>query len=122
MGNLNGPPWLRSAGGAYDGFLLSTANSFPPGPPERVNGIREAALAEALRVSTGSFRDRWEKSSGLVGEIPCGQLPSPTPNKAIEHSWPSGPGARTREGPMLQRGISASRPGIITATGDILRR
>ena len=111
--------WLRSAGGAYDGFLLSTANSFPAGLLSVVNGIREGRLAEALRVST-ALSGTVGEVFGLVGEIPCGNAFT-NANKAIEHFMAFGPGATDREGPMLHGGIRIPA-GIITATGDILRR
>ncbi|HSD95123.1 MAG TPA: dihydrodipicolinate synthase family protein [Syntrophales bacterium] len=111
--------WLRSAGGAYDGFLLSTANSFPAGLLSVVNGIREGRLAEALRVST-ALSGTVGEVFGLVGEIPCGNAFT-NANKAIEHFMAFGPAATDREGPMLHGGIRIPA-GIITATGDILRR
>jgi len=111
--------WLRSAGGAYDGFLLSTANSFPAGLLSVVNGIREGRLAEALRVST-ALSGTVGEVFGLVGEIPCGNAFT-NANKAIEHFMASGPGATDREGPMLHGGIRIPA-GIISATGDILKR
>jgi len=111
--------WLRSAGGAYDGFLLSTANSFPAGLLSVVNGIREGRLAEALRVST-ALSGTVGEVFGLVGEIPCGNAFT-NANKAIEHFMAFGPGATDREGPMLHGGIRIPA-GIISATGDILKR
>jgi len=111
--------WLRSAGGAYDGFLLSTANSFPAGLLSVVNGIREGRLAEALRVST-ALSGTVGEVFGLVGEIPCGNAFT-NANKAIEHFMAFGPGASDREGPMLHGGIRIPA-GIISATGDILKR
>lgn len=111
--------WLRSAGGAYDGFLLSTANSFPAGLLHVVNGIREGRLAEALRVST-ALSGAVGEVFGLVGEIPCGNAFT-NANKAIEHFMAFGPGASDREGPMLHGGIRIPA-GVISATGDILRR
>jgi dihydrodipicolinate synthase/N-acetylneuraminate lyase len=111
--------WLRSAGGAYDGFLLSTANSFPAGLLSVVNGIREGRLAEALRVST-ALSGTVGEVFGLVGEIPCGNAFT-NANKAIEHFMAFGPSATDREGPMLHGGIRIPA-GIITATGDILKR
>jgi len=111
--------WLRSAGGAYDGFLLSTANSFPAGLLNVVDGIREGRLAEAIRVST-ALSGTVGEAFGLVGEIPCGNAFT-NANKAIEHFMAFGPGATDREGPMLHGGIRIPA-GIISATGDILKR
>ena len=111
--------WLRSAGGAYDGFLLSTANSFPAGLLAVVDGIREGRLDESVRISA-ALSGAVGKVFGLVGEIPCGNAFT-NANKAIEHFMAFGPKAADREGPMLHGGIRIPA-GIVSATGDILRR
>ena len=53
--------WLRAAGGTYDGFLLSTANSFPAGLLAVVNGIQKGRPDEAAKFSAAI--------SGAVGEV-----------------------------------------------------
>jgi hypothetical protein len=57
---------------------------------------------------------------GLVGEISCGNAFT-NANKAIEHFMAFGPAATDRQGPMLHGGIRIPA-GIITATGESLRR
>jgi hypothetical protein len=111
--------WLRAAGGTYDGFLLSTANSFPAGLLAVVDGIREGRLEEAMRIST-ALSGAVGEVFGLVGEIPCGNAFT-NANKAIEHFMAFGPAATDRQGPMLHGGIRIPA-GIITATGKSLRR
>jgi len=111
--------WLRSAGGAYDGFLLSTANSFPAGLLAVVEGIREGRLDESVRISA-ALSGAVGKVFSLVGEIPCGNAFT-NANKAIEHFMAYGPKAADREGPMLHGGIRIPA-GIISATGESLRR
>jgi hypothetical protein len=111
--------WLRAAGGTYDGFLLSTANSFPAGLLAVVDGIREGRLEEAKKISTALSGAVGEVFT-LVGEIPCGNAFT-NANKAIEHFMAYGPSAVDRQGPMLHGGIRIPA-GIIAATGDSLRR
>lgn len=111
--------WLREGGGTYDGFLLSTANSFPAGLLAVVEGIRGGRLAEANRISAAISGSVGEVFS-LVGEIPCGNAFT-NANKAIEHFMAFGPGAADREGPMLHGGIRIP-DGIIVAAGESLKR
>jgi len=111
--------WLRSAGGPYDGFLLSTANSFPAGLLAVVRGIREGRLEEAGKISA-AISGAVGEVFALVGEIPCGNAFT-NANKAIEHFMAFGPEAAGREGPMLHGGIRIPA-GIIEATGRALRR
>lgn len=111
--------WLREGGGTYDGFLLSTANSFPAGLLAVVEGIRGGRLAEANRISAAISGSVGEVFS-LVGELPCGNAFT-NANKAIEHFMAFGPGAARREGPMLHGGIRIPG-GIIAAAGESLKR
>ena len=111
--------WLRESGGTYDGFLLSTANSFPAGLLAVVEGIRGGRLAEANRISAAISGSVGEVFS-LVGELPCGNAFT-NANKAIEHFMAFGPGAARREGPMLHGGIRIP-DGIIAAAGESLKR
>jgi dihydrodipicolinate synthase/N-acetylneuraminate lyase len=111
--------WLKAAGGTYDGFLLSTANSFPAGLKAVVDGIREGRLADATKISA-ALSGAVGEVFGLVGEIPCGNAFT-NANKAIEHFMAFGPAAADKPGPMLH-GCIRIPAGIITATGDVLRR
>jgi dihydrodipicolinate synthase/N-acetylneuraminate lyase len=111
--------WLKAGGGIYDGFLLSTANSFPAGLLAVVKGIRGNRLAEANKISAAISGSVGEVFS-LVGEIPCGNAFT-NANKAIEHFMAFGPGAADREGPMLHGGIRIPK-GIIAAAGESLKR
>ncbi len=111
--------WLKAGGGTYDGFLLSTANSFPAGLRAVVEGIREGRPAEALKIST-AISGAVAEVFALVGEIPCGNAFT-NANKAIEHFMAFGPAAADRQGPMLH-GCIRIPAGILSATSDILRR
>jgi dihydrodipicolinate synthase/N-acetylneuraminate lyase len=111
--------WLRAAGGTYDGFLLSTANSFPAGLLAVVDEIREGRLEEAKKIST-ALSGAVGEVFNLVGEIPCGNAFT-NANKAIEHFMAFGPSAADRQGPMLHGGIRIPAS-IIAATGESLRR
>jgi dihydrodipicolinate synthase/N-acetylneuraminate lyase len=111
--------WLRQAGGPYDGFLLSTANSFPAELLAVVEGIRGGRVAEAARTSA-ALSGAVGEVFGLVGSIPCGNAFT-NANKAIEHFMAFGPGASGRKGPMLHGGVRIPAD-IIAATEDILRR
>ena len=110
---------LKAGGGAYDGFLLSTANSFPAGLLAVVEGIRGGRLGEANRISAAISGSVGEVFS-LVGELPCGNAFT-NANKAIEHFMAFGPGAARREGPMLHGGIRIP-DSIIAAAGESLKR
>jgi dihydrodipicolinate synthase/N-acetylneuraminate lyase len=110
--------WLRAAGGVYDGFLLSTANSFPAGLRtivDRILGGRRAEAATLSAALTGAV----DEVFGLVGAIPCGNAFT-NANKAIEHFMAFGPEA-DGEGPMLHGGLRIPA-GILAGTGDALRR
>ena len=111
--------WLKAGGGAYDGFLLSTANSFPAELRAVVGGIREGRLDEATRLST-ALSGAVAEVFTLVGEIPCGNAFT-NANKAIEHFMAFGSAAAERQGPMLHGGIRIPA-GILSATSDILHR
>ncbi len=111
--------WLKACGGAYDGFLLSTANSFPAGLLAVVDGIRGGRLAEANKISA-DISGAVGEVFALVGELPCGNAFT-NANKAIEHFMAFGPGAARREGPMLHGGIRIP-DSIIAASGETLKR
>lgn len=111
--------WLKAGGGAYDGFLLSTANSFPVGLLAVVDGIRQGRLSEANQISA-AISGAVGEVFALVGELPCGNAFT-NANKAIEHFMAFGPGAARREGPMLHGGVRIP-DGILAASGEALRR
>jgi dihydrodipicolinate synthase/N-acetylneuraminate lyase len=111
--------WLKAAGGPYDGFLLSSANSFPAGLRKVVDGIREGRREEAQRISR-ALAEAIARVFELVGEIPCGNAFT-NANKAIEHFMAGGPTAASQPGPMLRGGVRVPA-GIIAKTGEILPR
>jgi len=111
--------WLTEAGGSYDGFLLSTANSFPAELSSIIEhlekGERDAAQLLSARVS-GAVREIFD----VVQALPVGNAFT-NGNKAIDHHCAFGPGASGKAGPMLHGGMRI--PGeIIVKTGEILGR
>lgn len=109
--------WLREAGGPYDGFLLSTANSFP----RELRSIIE-------NLEKGDFRSAEETSrrlSTVIGKIfaivqslPHGNAFT-NANKAIDHFLAYGPAAAGHPGPLLHAGVRLPRE-IISDTGKVL--
>jgi dihydrodipicolinate synthase/N-acetylneuraminate lyase len=111
--------WLKDADGSYDGFLLSTANSFPLHLSDIIGKIEEGNRESARDLSrrvTGVIDDVFT----LVQSVPCGNAFT-NANKAIDHYCAFGPSAHHKEGPRLHGGIRLS-PEIISATGQTLSR
>ena len=110
---------LKTGGGAYDGFLLSTANGFArelhqiltsqaAGRPEESNGLsdRLSALVDEI------FR--------LVRDVPAGNAFA-NAGKAADHFRAYGPKAAGVTPPRLHAGSSLPVE-VIRATGDALSR
>jgi len=111
--------WLKSAGGPYDGFLLSTANCFAPHlhrAIERLDaGDREAALAAAQPVTQailGAFE--------LVDALPHGNIYTNS-NKAFDHFLAHGPNAAELPPPRLHAGTRLPQE-VIDGAGELLAR
>ena len=111
--------WLKEVGGAYDGFLLSTANCF----------ARE--LADVMKGLTNGDRKKSEDISGqltaavnevftLVQALPYGN-PFTNANKAIDHFLAFGPEPSARPNPMLHGGVRLP-DAVIRATGTVLSK
>ncbi len=111
--------WLKSGGGPYDGFLLSTANSFPSQLKSIVDEAAAGSLAAATEISA-RVTEAFDATFGLVQSVPVGNAFT-NANKAIDHYSAFGPSAGKKPGPMLHGGLRIG-PEIIAATGDILRR
>jgi len=111
--------WLKSAGGPYDGFLLSSANCFArelhqimeniaAGHSDAARQLSErvsAAVSEILRLSSG---------------LPHGN-PFANGNKAIDHFFAYGPEATKIPPPRLHAGSSLPQE-LIHSTRQILLR
>jgi dihydrodipicolinate synthase/N-acetylneuraminate lyase len=111
--------WLKSAGGNYDGFLLSTANCFAKEFREMIRDLSEGRADSASKMS--------ERLTATVGAV--FKLVSPFPdgnafanaNKAIDHFFAYGPKAATLRPPRLHAG-SCLPAEMIVETGKILDR
>ena len=106
----------RTGGGAYDGFLLSTANAF---------SVELARILELLRSTDGGGRDEADELSRRVGDCvervfpPAGEIGAgnafANANKAFDHLRAWGPEAEEREPPMLYGGSRLPRELIAMA-------
>lgn len=94
--------WLRSAGGNYDGFLLSTANCFAGPLNQTIQRCDAGLLDEAKRLSTQISQTvgcAFELASGLnIGNA------FTNANKAIDHLQVCGLQYREHPMPMLISG------------------
>lgn len=93
---------LSISGGAYDGFLLSTANVFGPHYAALIEQLQNGRRAEADAAS-----QRIAKVIATVFEaaaaLPYGNAFT-NANKAMDHWFAHGPQGRDREGPRLHSG------------------
>jgi len=111
--------WLKSAGGKYDGFLLSTANCFAREFRQMIVDLEKGRVDAANTMS-----ERLTKTVSAVFE-----LVSPFPhgnafanaNKAMDHFFAYGPKAGTVPPPRLHAGPSLPAE-MIAETGKILQR
>lgn len=110
--------WLKASGRGYDGFLLSSANSFAK--------QLDAILSEAV-VSRADARKTSEQVSSIINEtfdlvkgIRDGNSFA-NANKALDHFFAYGPEAEIIPGPRLHAG-SKIPADIIRKTAEVLRR
>jgi dihydrodipicolinate synthase/N-acetylneuraminate lyase len=122
--------WIKNNGGSYDGFLLSTANSFAAELGQMINLLLEGRIAEAnalsgrvSRVVTAVFTE--------AGKLPYGN-PFANANKAIDHHYAWGSDADKHAPPMTHSGNRLpesllalardhlAREGLTTDTGYML--
>jgi dihydrodipicolinate synthase/N-acetylneuraminate lyase len=111
--------WLKAAGGNYDGFLLSTANSFSKEFRQMVGDLEGGRVEVATKMS--------ERLSATVSAV--FELVSPFPdgnafanaNKAMDHFFAYGPKAATVPPPRVHTGSSLPAE-MIAQTGKILDR
>ncbi|TVR69286.1 MAG: dihydrodipicolinate synthase family protein [Spirochaetaceae bacterium] len=111
--------WSRAAGGPYDGFLLSTANSFAAELGLMLQyleeGEREAAEELSRRVTTAV-----EEIFTAAADLPFGN-PFANANKAFDHHFAWGDDAPRIEPPMTHSGNRLPRE-LILAAGEALSR
>jgi dihydrodipicolinate synthase/N-acetylneuraminate lyase len=110
---------LRSAGGPYDGFLLSTANCLAPQLAKIIAAVEsgEVASARSLSKQLTSFAT---EAFGLADRIGFGN-PFTNANKAIDHFFAFGPSATEQPPPRLYSGKLLPRD-FIDAIGRSLGR
>lgn len=94
--------WIRSNGGAYDGFLLSTANSFAADLGRMIALLLAGQIAQAEEISA--------RVSAVVSalfteaaKLPFGNAFA-NANKAFDHYFAWGPEADSRPAPMTHSG------------------
>jgi len=111
--------WLKTAGGPYDGFLLSTANCFAREFGQLINGLAAGNPDAARRMSerlTKVIGDVF----GLVKDLPQGNAFT-NANKAMDHFFAYGPRAAGAPLPRLHAGACLPLE-VIRGTGEILSR
>jgi len=109
--------WLKTAGGGYDGFLLSTANCFAKELRQMItdleNGQADCANEMSARL-TGTVSAVFD----LVSPFPDGNAFA-NANKAMDHFFAYGPKAATVPPPRVHAGSSLPTE-MIVETGKIL--
>ncbi len=109
--------WLREDGGPYDGFLLSTANSFPKELRSVIDNLERGDFKAAGETS-GRISGVIEKIFSIVQSLPHGNAFT-NANKAIDHFLAHGPNAVSCPGPLLHAGVRLPQE-ILSATGEAL--
>ena len=94
--------WIRSNGGKYDGFLLSTANCFAK-ELSTVMRLLRSGEAEAARQLSGRLSGAVTEVFGEVSGLPAGNAFT-NANKAMDHILAYGKSAAERRGPRLHSG------------------
>lgn len=111
--------WLKSGGGPYDGFLLSTANCFGRELHQVIELLNAGHRDEALRLS-----DRLsavvKEVFALVAVLPDGNAFA-NANKVMDHFFAHGPKAASMTPPRLHAG-SRLPVEVIRQTGAALER
>lgn len=109
--------WLRESGGLYNGFLLSTANSFARELGTMIRLVEEGRQAEADELSrrvSAAVAAVFEEA----GALPYGN-PFANANKAFDHHFAWGPEAGEHDPPMTHSGSRLPRS-LVTAAGEAL--
>lgn len=109
--------WLRSSGGPYHGFLLSTANCFAPHLYRMIKHLDHGRMPEARAVSAPLSRVVAQVFE-LVADLPDGNAFA-NANKAVDHFMAHGPDAADLPPPRLHAG-SVLPSQVIRVTGELL--
>jgi dihydrodipicolinate synthase/N-acetylneuraminate lyase len=94
--------WLKTAGGPYHGFLLSTANCFARPLREIIEGLAAGRGQEAQALSN-RISSAAKEAFRLVANVPDGN-PFANANKALDHFFAYGPKAARMLPPLLHSG------------------
>jgi hypothetical protein len=110
---------LKTEGGAYDGLLLSTANSFGGELAAIVELSAAGRHAEAHRLSD-RLASLVAEVFGIVAGVTAGNAFA-NAGKAVDHFYAHGPDALGAPAPRLHAG-SLLPPDVLEATRDALAR
>jgi dihydrodipicolinate synthase/N-acetylneuraminate lyase len=111
--------WLRSGGGCYDGFLLSTANVMAEDLSEVCQRLDRGQVEEARQLSTrltGAVRELFQ-----IAESATGGNPFANANKLADHFRAYGPRAAEVPPPRLHSGWGLTAD-MVRASGEVLTR
>ena len=111
--------WLKSGGGPYDGFLLSTANCFARELNQMLDNLsakREQSAQELSKRLSAVIKEAFE----LVKGLPKGNAFA-NANKAMDHFFAYGPKAAEVQPPRLHSGDSLPVE-VVRQMGEILRK
>jgi dihydrodipicolinate synthase/N-acetylneuraminate lyase len=111
--------WLKSGGGPYDGFLLSTANCFSRELDQIIkwqeSGKREEAQALSDRLTMVV-----NEVFGIVKGVPHGNAFT-NANKAMDHFFAYGSRAASVPAPRLHAAVNLPEE-VLLQTGEVLLR
>jgi dihydrodipicolinate synthase/N-acetylneuraminate lyase len=111
--------WIKARGGPYDGFLLSTANSFPSQLASMLRDLEQGRTAEAERCSA-AVSAVVADAFAAVAEVRVGNAFT-NANKALAHVMAYGRGALEAPPPRLYAGKHLSRSVLETVAASLDR-
>ena len=112
-------PWLRAAGGPYDGFLLSTANVFAGELSEMLRLLDAGGVAAAQALSA-KLVEVVSAGFAIVGGFPNGNAFA-NANKVLDHCMAHGEAAPRIAPPLLYGGVRLP-VSFIEQGAELLRR
>lgn len=96
--------WLKESGGAYDGFLLSTANVFAKELATMIQ-LAEAGQIDEARARSTRLETLVQQTFDSVISIPAGN-PFTNANKVLDHIRAYGESFHIQPAPLLYSGVS----------------
>ena len=94
--------WIKTSGGPYDGFLLSTANCFAR-ELQRITDYSAAGKEKEADQLSGRVTDVVNEVFRMVKDLPDGNEFT-NANKAMDHFFAHGPDAASLPPPRLHAG------------------